>query len=131
MAKKIIHLNLKNTQLERVNSVNSDTTDNPTLSLNNSPSVEIPNLNSNNIPSVENSDTASNITSIQITTSKAPEVLKPEVVVEKIIDKVFISFYSYIPRLGILVLVKGICKVYPIYSTEPGMTNLLFSLGEP
>lgn len=88
MAKKIIHLNLKNNELERANSVNSDITDNPTLILNNT--------------AVENVDETNNITSIQITTSKVPEELKPEVVAEKIIEKVFIIWLIFLDNVFVV-----------------------------
>lgn len=75
MAKKIIHLNLKNNELERAISVNSDTTDNPSIK-----NTQLERENSGE------TEIRNNITSIQITTSKLPEEPKPEVVAEKIID---------------------------------------------
>lgn len=73
---------MKNNELERAISVNSDTTDNPTIK-----NTQLDQLEREN--SVE-PEITSNITSIQISTSKLPEESKPEVVPEKIIDKVYI-----------------------------------------
>lgn len=102
MAKKIIHLNLKNAQFERTISGSSDTTDNTTSTLNN---IQLERPNSAISDTTERpksilkptplertnsakEDTSDNITSIEITSNKLPEEFKPEVMVEKIPDKV-------------------------------------------